>query len=118
MLRFAALIVTATLAAGAARAEDKGPFDVLAYHLSLALDRPAKRLSGEETIRLRMGPAGHLAVGLAIGAAKATLVALIFMHLVRSPVRVWLAAGLGLFWLGILVTLTMTDYLARPSATF
>jgi cytochrome c oxidase subunit 4 len=67
---------------------------------------------------LRMGPAGHLAVGLAFGAAKAGLVALVFMHLVRSPARVWLAAGLGLFWLGILVALTMTDYLARPSASF
>jgi cytochrome c oxidase subunit 4 len=67
---------------------------------------------------LRMGPAGHLAVGLGIGAAKAALVALIFMHLVRSPTRVWVAAGLGLFWLGILVILTMTDYFARPFATF
>jgi caa(3)-type oxidase subunit IV len=66
---------------------------------------------------LRMGPSGHLAVGLAIGAAKAGLVALIFMHLIRSPARVWLAAGLGLFWLGILIVLIMTDYLFRPQAT-
>ena len=67
---------------------------------------------------LRMGPAGHLAVGLAFGAAKASLVALFFMHLIRSPARTWLAAGLGLFWLGILIALTMTDYLARQRATF
>jgi cytochrome c oxidase subunit 4 len=67
---------------------------------------------------LRMGPAGHLAVGLAFGAAKAALVALFFMHLIRSPARTWLAAGLGLFWLGILISLTMTDYLARQRATF
>lgn len=67
---------------------------------------------------LRMGVAGHLAVGLAFGAAKAGLVALFFMHLIRSPVRVWLAAGLGLFWLGILIALTMTDYFARPLASF
>src|SRR3954471_126925 len=67
---------------------------------------------------LRMGPAGHLAVGLAFGAAKAALVALVFMHLIRSPARTWLAAGLGLFWLGIFVTLTLTDYLARPLASF
>ena len=66
---------------------------------------------------LTMGPAGHLAVGLAIGAAKAGLVALVFMHLIRSPARVWIAAGLGLFWLGILITLTLTDYLARPGAS-
>ncbi len=66
---------------------------------------------------IRMGPAGHLAVGLAFGAAKAALVALIFMHLVRSPARTWLAAGVGLFWLGILITLTMTDYFSRPLAS-
>ncbi|MBN9119723.1 MAG: cytochrome C oxidase subunit IV family protein [Planctomycetes bacterium] len=67
---------------------------------------------------VRMGPAGHLAAGLAFGAAKAALVALVFMHLIRSPARTWLAAGLGLFWLGIFVTLTLTDYLARPLASF
>ena len=60
MLRRAALIVlVTTLTAGAARAEDRGPFDVLAYHLTFALDRPAKAISGQETIRLRMGPAGR-----------------------------------------------------------
>jgi cytochrome c oxidase subunit 4 len=62
---------------------------------------------------LRMGPAGHLAVGLSIGALKAGLVALVFMHLVRSPGRTWLAAGLGLAWLSILVVLTLSDYLTR-----
>lgn len=67
---------------------------------------------------IRMGPAGHLAVGLAFGAAKAGLVALVFMHLVRSPARTWLAAGVGLFWLGILVVLTLNDYFTRPAATF
>ncbi|HEX4610723.1 MAG TPA: cytochrome C oxidase subunit IV family protein [Urbifossiella sp.] len=67
---------------------------------------------------LRMGPAGHLAVGLTLGAAKAGLIVLIFMNLLRSPTRTWLAAGLGVFWLGILVTLAMTDYLARPAASF
>lgn len=67
---------------------------------------------------LRMGPAGHLAAGLAFGVVKAALVALVFMHLIRSPARVWVAAAVGLFWLGILVVLTMTDYLARQRATF
>lgn len=67
---------------------------------------------------LRMGPAGHLAVGLAFGAAKAFLVALIFMHLIRSQARTWLAAGVGLFWLGILLTLTMSDYFTRSHAAY
>jgi cytochrome c oxidase subunit 4 len=67
---------------------------------------------------IRMGPAGHLAVGLAFGAAKAFLVALIFMHLLSSPARTWLAAAIGLFWLGILLVLTLDDYLTRPSGSF
>jgi len=67
---------------------------------------------------LRMGPAGHLAVGLAFGAAKAFLVALVFMHLIRSQGRTWLAAGVGLFWLGILLTLTMSDYFTRARAAY
>jgi len=67
---------------------------------------------------LQMGPAGHLAVGLAFGVAKAGLVALFFMHLIRSQARTWIAAGVGLFWLGILIFLMMTDYLARPHAVF
>jgi len=65
-----------------------------------------------------IGPAGHLAVGLSIGAAKGGLVALVFMHLIRSPARTWLPAGVGLFWLGILITLILTDYLTRPVASF
>jgi cytochrome c oxidase subunit 4 len=67
---------------------------------------------------LRLGPAWHLVVGLMIGATKASLVALVFMHLIRSPARPWLAASVGIFWLGILLALTMTDYLARPFASF
>lgn len=51
-------------------------------------------------------------------AAGAFLVALIFMHLIRSPARMWLAAGVGLFWLGILLTLTMSDYFTRSHAAY
>ena len=65
----------------------------------------------------QLGP-WHLLVGSAIGVLKATLVALFFMHLFWGPGRTWLAAGLGLFWLGILVALTMSDYLTRHLATF
>jgi cytochrome c oxidase subunit 4 len=55
----------------------------------------------------------HTAVGLAFGAAKATLVVLFFMHLLYSPRLTWVVAGAGLFWLGILLVLTLTDYLTR-----
>jgi cytochrome c oxidase subunit 4 len=67
---------------------------------------------------LRLGTWWHLAAGLGIGAAKASLVALFFMHLLHSPGRTWLAAALGVFWLGILFVLTMSDYLTRALASY
>lgn len=56
----------------------------------------------------------HTAVGLLIGVAKALLVALFFMHLLYGSKLNWLALGAGLFWLGILLVLTLADYLTRP----
>jgi cytochrome c oxidase subunit 4 len=60
----------------------------------------------------------HLLVGMAIGAMKASLVGLFFMHLIQSSSRTWLAAGIGVFWLGIMITLTMSDYLTRALASY
>ena len=59
----------------------------------------------------------HLLVGVGIGAIKAALVGLFFMHLIHGSGRVWLAAGVGVFWLGIMLTLTMSDYLTRAIAS-
>ena len=54
---------------------------------------------------------------LGIAAFKAVLVALFFMHLRESP-RVTSAVVVGgLFWLVILLGLTMTDYLTRGRMT-
>jgi len=55
----------------------------------------------------------HTVVGLAIATMKAALVALFFMHLLRSQRLTWLALGAGLFWLAILMSLTLSDYLTR-----
>ncbi len=52
-----------------------------------------------------------VAMGIAIG--KALLVALFFMHLRYSPKLTWVVTGGGLFWLGILLALTLSDYLTR-----
>ena len=52
-------------------------------------------------------------VAVAIAFAKASLVALIFMHLRYSRRLMWVVAAAGLFWLGILIALTMGDYLTR-----
>ena len=57
--------------------------------------------------------AGHTVAGLAIAVVKALLVALFFMHLLYSDKANWLAIGAGLFWLGILLVLTLSDYLTR-----
>jgi cytochrome c oxidase subunit 4 len=52
-------------------------------------------------------------VAVAIAFAKASLVAMIFMHLRYSRRLMWVVAAAGLFWLGILIALTMSDYLTR-----
>ncbi|HWG43995.1 MAG TPA: cytochrome C oxidase subunit IV family protein [Gemmataceae bacterium] len=57
--------------------------------------------------------AWHTTVGVLIGVVKATLVALFFMHLLHSSRASWLAVLAGLFWLGILMVLTLSDYLTR-----
>jgi cytochrome c oxidase subunit 4 len=59
---------------------------------------------------------GHfwgLAFALLIAAAKALLIILYFMHVRHGPSRVMMFAGAGFLWLGILATLTMSDYLTR-----
>jgi cytochrome c oxidase subunit 4 len=55
----------------------------------------------------------HLVVGLSIATVKALLVILIFMHLMYSHRVTWLVAAAGLYWLGILMFLTMADYMTR-----
>jgi cytochrome c oxidase subunit 4 len=55
----------------------------------------------------------HTVIGLAIATIKAALVALFFMHLLHSQRLTWLALGAGLFWLAILMSLTLADYLTR-----
>jgi cytochrome c oxidase subunit 4 len=58
----------------------------------------------------------HLGLGLAIAACKATLVALIFMHLLYSQAATRAVIVVTLFWLvGVLLALTLSDYLTRDS---
>lgn len=60
-----------------------------------------------------LGGGWNTSVALAIAAGKALLVALYFMHLRTSSPLTLLFAGAGIFWLGILVALTVSDYLTR-----
>lgn len=52
-------------------------------------------------------------VALAIAMAKALLVVLFFMHVKYSTRLTALTAAGGLIWLGILIALTLNDYLTR-----
>jgi cytochrome c oxidase subunit 4 len=52
-------------------------------------------------------------VMLAIACTKALLVILFFMHVRWSSRLTWVVAGSGFFWLLILFTITMSDYLSR-----
>lgn len=62
--------------------------------------------------------AWHTTVGVSIGVVKASLVGLFFMHLLHSSKASWLAVLAGLFWLGIMMALTLTDYLTRQVLAF
>jgi cytochrome c oxidase subunit 4 len=52
-------------------------------------------------------------VALTIAILKASLVVLFFMHLRYSTRLTWVVGGAGLFWLGILFALSLSDYLTR-----
>lgn len=55
----------------------------------------------------------HLPVALAIAAAKAVLIGLFFMHLYYRHRLTWVVSLASLFWLGILLVLTLSDFLSR-----
>ena len=59
-----------------------------------------------------LGPFNNI-VMLTVACAKATLVVLYFMHVRWSSRLTWVVAGSGFFWLLILFSMTMTDYLSR-----
>src|SRR5689334_405056 len=50
---------------------------------------------------------------LAFAITKATLVVLFFMHVKYSKPLTWTVILAALFWLGIMLVLTMNDYLTR-----
>jgi cytochrome c oxidase subunit 4 len=57
-------------------------------------------------------------VALTIAVAKATLVVLFFMHVKYSTRLTWAVVAGSIFWLGILLVLTFSDYLTRSWRTF
>jgi cytochrome c oxidase subunit 4 len=55
----------------------------------------------------------NIVVALAIATLKATLVVLFFMHAKYSPKRTKLIILAGIFWLAILLFMTLSDYISR-----
>src|SRR5215212_8313326 len=59
-----------------------------------------------------LGPLNNVMM-LTIAVVKAMFVILYFMHVRWSSRLTWVIVGSGFFWLLILFTLTMSDYLSR-----
>lgn len=55
----------------------------------------------------------HIVFGLIIGAVKASLVVLFFMHAILSDRVTWGVILVAIFWLGIMLVLTLSDYFSR-----
>jgi cytochrome c oxidase subunit 4 len=64
-----------------------------------------------------LGPFNTIAA-LGIAIFKATLVVLFFMHVKESSRLTWAVVLGSVFWFGILIVLTMSDYLTRSWRTF
>jgi cytochrome c oxidase subunit 4 len=61
---------------------------------------------------LNLGPFNSI-VAMAISFTKGALIVLFFMHLRYSKPEIWIFAGAGFFWLGIMLILALSDYLTR-----
>ncbi len=61
----------------------------------------------------RFFPGLNAAVALCIAAAKAMLVVLFFMHVRHAGKLTWIFASAAFVWLGIMLVLTLNDYLTR-----
>ena len=55
----------------------------------------------------------NIVIALAIATFKATLVVLYFMHARYSPKRTQLVIVCAVFWLAIMLALTLSDYVTR-----
>ena len=64
-----------------------------------------------------LGPLNTI-VALTIAVFKATLVVLFFMHVKYSTRLTWAVVVGSVFWLGILLALTLGDYLTRGWRTY
>jgi cytochrome c oxidase subunit 4 len=59
-----------------------------------------------------LGPFNNVLM-LTIACGKALLVVLFFMHVRWSSRLTWVVAGAGFFWLLIMFSITLSDYMSR-----
>jgi cytochrome c oxidase subunit 4 len=64
-----------------------------------------------------LGPMNAV-VAMTIAVFKATLVVLFFMHVKYSTRLTWVVVVASVFWLLILLALTLADYASRSQGTF
>ena len=67
--------------------------------------------------RVNLGPLNDV-VALTVAVSKAVLVILFFMHVRYSSRLTWLVVISGFFWLGIMIVLTLSDYVSRDWASY
>src|SRR5215218_11252809 len=63
-------------------------------------------------------PGANTLVALLIAFTKMICVMLFFMHVYWSPKLIWLSAIASFFWLAIMFSYTMQDYLTRSPGVF
>jgi len=56
----------------------------------------------------------NIIIALTIAVFKASLVVLFFMHAKYSPNRTQLVISASVFWLAVMLFMTMSDYISRP----
>ena len=64
-----------------------------------------------------LGPLKVVA-SLAVTAVQASVLAVFFMDLRQADKLTWLCAGAAVFWVAILFTFTITDYVTRHIVTY
>jgi cytochrome c oxidase subunit 4 len=57
-------------------------------------------------------------LSFSIGIFKAVLILLYFMHVRYGTRLTWIFAGASFLWLGILLVMTLNDYMTRQTAAF
>lgn len=63
-------------------------------------------------------PGANTLLALLIAFTKTTFVVLFFMHVYWSPKLIWLSVLASFFWLAIMFSFTMQDFLTRSSGSF